>query len=416
VAEAASRLASLPTKLLVCTPIVPPNESGHAVVLGRMLRDIDPADYDLVTFSPARTDVPPDLPRLAAKVHHLPSAWRQGSASGPRASLRSNRRFSAEAVRRGRQLAALIRREGFGALLVTSSGGPDQPAGVLAARLAGVPLIVYMLDEWQHLVSQDRSLTRLAALLQRLVMKRAAGVIVANPWLGATLDRRYGSHCAVAANPVAPAFLADPPAPDSTWPAVPGSVRLVFTGQVYPANLDAIERVIAAIAEPGLEAVSLHLYSSSAMAVEVAASHPGRVVAHAYVPEREIRAIQRGADILLMPLAFESPFPEIIRTAAPTKFGEYLASGRPMLVHAPVDSFPAVLASTEDLAEVVGVPDHAPIATAIRTIMDDHTRREERQLRCLGAAVRHYGPEATTERFAAILQGLLAAHEPPATA
>jgi len=49
--------------------------------------------------------------------------------------------------------------------------------------------------------------------------------------------------------------------------------------------------------------------------------------------------VQRGADILFLPLAFNSPYPEIIKTSAPGKIGEYLAAKKPILVHAPSDSF-----------------------------------------------------------------------------
>jgi glycosyltransferase involved in cell wall biosynthesis len=50
---------------------------------------------------------------------------------------------------------------------------------------------------------------------------------------------------------------------------------------------------------------------------------------------------QRMSDVLFLPLEFESPIPEIIRTSAPGKLGEYLASGVPVLAHVPANSFVA---------------------------------------------------------------------------
>jgi glycosyltransferase involved in cell wall biosynthesis len=255
----------------------------------------------------------------------------------------------------------------------------------------------------------------MAALLEHYVMRRASGVIVANPWLGSALDRRYGCHSVDVGNPLPPDVWGRAPDGPTEWPAHPGDVRLVYTGQVYPANFDTFLPVLEALRSPRLRSVSLHVYTSSQ---EVARTLPmagleDRVVIHPFVAAGGIQAVQQRADILLLPLAFEGPFPEIIRTATPTKLSEYLVSGRPILVVAPADSYLVRVAREHDAAEVVDRPDAALVTTAIERMVSDTARREDLRRNASAAAIRYFSPEATTERFARTLVAMLT---PPAGA
>ena len=58
-----------------------------------------------------------------------------------------------------------------------------------------------------------------------------------------------------------------------------------------------------------------------------------------FAEHRQISEIQRNADILFLPLAFNTPFPLMIKTASPGKMPEYLAAGRPILIYAPDYSY-----------------------------------------------------------------------------
>ena len=90
----------------------------------------------------------------------------------------------------------------------------------------------------------------------------------------------------------------------------------------------------------------------------------------------EARSAQRGADILFLPIAFDAK-PHVIATASPSKMPEYLATGRPILVHAPRGSYLASYAREHGFAEVVDEPDEAALAAAVRRLATDDERGAE---------------------------------------
>ncbi len=70
----------------------------------------------------------------------------------------------------------------------------------------------------------------------------------------------------------------------------------------------------------------LHVYTSASEDELAAASlRSPHLVRHEHVDEDHSLEAQRGADVLLLPLAFNSPISETVLTSAPGKFGEYLA-------------------------------------------------------------------------------------------
>ena len=82
-------------------------------------------------------------------------------------------------------------------------------------------------------------------------------------------------------------------------------------------------------------------------------------------------AIQQRADVLFLPLALHSDYPDIVRTAAPGKIGEYLAACRPILVHAPPDSFLASYFRDHQCGVVVDRSDPAELAVALESLLSD---------------------------------------------
>jgi glycosyltransferase involved in cell wall biosynthesis len=84
-----------------------------------------------------------------------------------------------------------------------------------------------------------------------------------------------------------------------------------------------------------------------------------------------IPAIQRAANILFLPLAFNSPLSEHLRTSSPGKMGEFLASGRPILVHTPPDSFTTWYFRQYACGVVVDQNDPSALAKGLMTIVDN---------------------------------------------
>jgi glycosyltransferase involved in cell wall biosynthesis len=133
----------------------------------------------------------------------------------------------------------------------------------------------------------------------------------------------------------------------------------------------------------------------------------GRVIYHGYLLPDAITEIQRDADILLLPLAFDAPTPEIIRSAATTKLSEYLVSGRPLLVHAPRDSYVASIARDHGFAEVVDEPSEDALGDAIYRLIHEPARRARIVAAAREYALHHYSTSASVDTFVDAVNGMI---------
>ena len=153
-------------------------------------------------------------------------------------------------------------------------------------------------------------------------------MIVPNEFLARELEQSLGARTAVVHNAcTVPEDVAPPP--PARDPA-----RIAYTGAVYAANHDTFRNLIASL-DLLARAARIDIYTAQSAADLEAAGIVGHVKRHAHLPADEILRMQADADVLFLPLAFESPYPSLIRTSNPGKMGEYLAAGRPILVHAP---------------------------------------------------------------------------------
>jgi len=191
------------------------------------------------------------------------------------------------------------------------------------------------------------------------------------------------------------------------WPSIPGELRIVFTGNVYLAHFDALARVLESLESPRLQHVSLHIYGGTAESYLRDQGLVGRMHVHGHVSGEELTRVQREADILLQPMAWESPTPQLVMAAAPTKTAEYLASGRPILIHAPPGSYLAQLARDDEFAALVDQPDTRAIEEAILRIEEDAAFRAKITANALRTADRLYSPAATVEHFVDIFNSTI---------
>lgn len=350
---------------------LPPAGGGQAVALGRLLGGIDPAAYRLVT-SDRRPMVTSDADRPAGRV---PPPW----------FLRRLRRvgrlqpavFAAMVAWRARSVARLLERERCSAIVGCSGGDlVDIPAAVAASRLARIPAFLYYFDDYRHqwqaqgLPWHARTTNRLRDAVEAEALAGAAGIIVPNECLAEDVRSRIAAPVAIVRNPVDTADYATRRGRHAHPHA---ARRVVYTGAVYEAQGAALRT--AAVAIDVLRAagrdVALHLYTPDAPTRLQAQGIPGSVVVHPAVTQAEAAEIQMAADVLLLPLSMTSSYPDLIRTSAPGKLGEYLAAGRPLLVHGPADSFPVRFAARHECAAICDIDDAGRLADVLARVLDD---------------------------------------------
>lgn len=359
-------------KIALVSNVVPPSRTGQGVILHRMLRGLAPRDYCLISTERHEGDGG-DGPvgKLPGSYHHLPpppDEIKRGHRLGLR-FLRDGANIYAAARRHARHIARIVEAEGCGAVVGCTGELALMPAAYLASRRAGVPFYPYIFDHFSYREAWSETRSFWARRMEPLLMRRAERVIVLNELLRDDLRERFGVESAVVHNAIDLSAYADAPlAPAS---ARDGQVRVVFTGDIYEAHYDAFRNLLAALAALGRPEVRLHLYTGKTPEELAAVGIGGPVVRHPYLSLAEMPRVQMEADVLFLPLAFDSPFPELVRTSAPTKLAEYLAARRPVLVHAPAASFPSWYFRGHDCGVVVDERDPEKLAAGLARLLDD---------------------------------------------
>ncbi|MBE0604233.1 MAG: glycosyltransferase, partial [Deltaproteobacteria bacterium] len=248
---------------------------------------------------------------------------------------------------------------------------------------------------------------RIAARFELSAMRAARAVIVPNEFARDEYARRCGAPGVIVRNPCLLPDLADLDGKKRVFE--PGEAHIVYTGSVYHAQADAFRNLIAAASRLGHARVRLHIYTAQSDADLESQGIAGPMVErHPLVPQSEVASILRQADILFLPLAFRSPIPEVIRTSAPGKVGEYLAVGRPILLHAPADSFLSWYFRTNKCGVVADRENPEDLAASIERLRTDRALRDSVSSAARIAAKRDFDLGKIRKTFEALLEEILA--------
>lgn len=353
---------------------VPPAGTGQSLVIYRMLRELDPNSYCLVSTERHEAGEPSEGPSkmLPCRYYYLPPPFK----------LNRGYRFGLQQLREGvnirlairqhsRGIVRIVRQERCDAVVACTGDVTILPAAYRASRAAGVPFYAYVFDHYSYREWDDPVAAFWARRLEPRLIKGAAGVIVPNEILRDDLRERFGVEATVIHN----SFDIEPyetnalAATNNYSP--PGEVKIVYTGAVYEAHFGAFRNLMDAIRKLRRPHIRLHLYTNQPDETLERENIRGPIVHHQEQSMTEMPRIQMEADILFLPLAFDSPYPDLVRTSATTKLGEYLATGRPILVHAPRDSFVAWYFRKHDCGVVVDDDDPVRLAEAIELILND---------------------------------------------
>lgn len=326
-------------KFALISHILPPSPSGQAMVLYRLLSGLSPDSYCLISREDYGSDIKQGAGsvKLPARYYDLKWVFRLPEINFMKLSALTAPINALWGIyRRAKEIEKIIKEEKCRLLIACTGDLYDLPAAWLASRRSGVPLVPYMFDDYLYQwTGAQRFVSR---RMEPLIMKHARGLIVPNEYLEKEYRQRYGIKSTVIHNPCVIPDLEELDNAERIFND--GDMNIVYTGSIYHAHYDAFRNLIKAIA--GLESpnIKLHLYTAQPEAELMQNGISGAmVVYHPHIDQSEVSRVLRQADALFLPLAFNSPIPEVIKTSAPGKTGEYLSVGRPILVHAPKDSF-----------------------------------------------------------------------------
>lgn len=351
---------------------LPPSQSGQSLVLYHLLKDFKPDQYCLIT----------------QKNFHLYGSQGNGSSRLPGRYhyinpdyqiIRGMLSFASAAHSKGilnillkmriRQLRTIIRQEKCEAVVACTGDLFDPPAAYQVSKSLGIPYILYAFDHYSH-QWMSPLLHDFALKHERQLIPGAAEVIVPNEFLHKEYRRAYGVEATVLHNPCDLSQYRADQGFDGTERK--RETTILYTGAIYEAHYDAFQNLVRALRSLDRPEVRLHIYTpQSESKLRVNGISGDFITYHKNQPIFTMPEIQQKADMLFLPLAFNSPYPEIVKTASPGKMGELLAARRPVLVHAPADSFVSWYFKQHSCGLVVAENDPAELAKGIEALIED---------------------------------------------
>jgi hypothetical protein len=292
------------------------------------------------------------------QVPRRPAAWPAGAAALYQPVLKLQQ-LAAE--RRLVDLAAgVIRRERITAVLTY----PVTPwilfAVVRLRRLfPAVRFVFYVMDDWEghHTCFGLPFTARRRAALAEIVATSDARFACSH-LMQHDYERRFGTPWAVLHKGVDVTAL---PPPGGSW----RFTNILYTGAMNMFRFDAVLAFVEGLRR-------FRERSGRDVTLTLLGPEPDRHYATALAPYPFVRtepwvdnaACQQrmaAADVLYLPLSFERRLERIANLAMPTKFSEYLGSGRPAILHVPAASEVHAQASAAGLPLTLPTTDPAAV-------------------------------------------------------
>jgi len=393
-------------KVLVVSESLPPVLNGQGLVLYRLLSEKRPDEYCLASQTNWLKGDRRQRGQLPGPYYHLerPKQLNRGYRLGL-SYVREAINMPLIVSQLARQLVDIINRERCDVVLGCTGDVADLPAVLSASRRTGVPFFAYLFDhyvyrEWRYPVRRWW-----ARYFVRKLMRAATGVITPNETLCDDLRERFGVEASLIHNSLDISCYTANGRPATT---ADDGIKIVYTGDVYEAHYDAFRNLTNAIESLNRPEIKLHIYTDRSLEELATYGIKGPIVRHAQRSPDEMPRIQMEADVLFLPLAFNSPYPDLVRTSATTKLGEYLAARRPVIVHAPADSFPVTYFRQHECGVVVDRLDPSLLASQISRLLDDATLRERLASRAWEQARQDFDIAMARAKFWDLLTGAVA--------
>ena len=348
----------------------PPSPGGSSVLMRNLLEGFDPSSFTVVTSHFPDRAALEEGEQQVARVLYQPShlgrlGARMSDLQAPLAAWRTLRLIRAKKAR------------------VVVAAYPDLHllgVAMWAAKRAGIPVVAYLHDTVAEANAHRFLYNRITERLQRNVLADASHVFVMSEGMADLYRDKHGAPT----TPLEHTYMEPIP---TVPPKTPAQRRAFWAGNVYGINCNALARVAEALGtiDTPLEVASRHTVEDLAQIGIV-----GTQVETSFYPSRAeyLTAVQqKGVLILALDGPDESPIHhDELATIFPTKTPEYLASGRPILVHCPQDYFLARFFESRGCGRVVSSRSTEALARALQELLDQPDTQNQLGASALRAA------------------------------
>ncbi|MBN1635047.1 MAG: glycosyltransferase [Deltaproteobacteria bacterium] len=390
----------------ILSHILPPSPSGQATVLYRLLHTLPTDAYCLISrqnynggmqslHATAKLDVP---------YHYLKPAFQFPSLKVGKLNVISGLLNNlAGIMSRATQLKHILKRTQSTLLLACTGDLYDLPAAYLASRWIQIPYVVYIFDDYKY---QWTGFSRsVSAFTEPVVLRHAKAIIVANEFMQNEYLKRYSLPSMVIHNPCSMPDLDILDRSDKLYKGK--NINIVYTGSIYHAHFDAFRNLIAALNHIGRDDIKVHLFTAqSEYELRQHGISGPMIVHHEHIHETDVPKALRQADVLFLPLAFNSSIQEVVRTSAPGKTGEYLSVARPILVHAPQDTFLSWYFAQHSCGVVVNNNDPHILAKQLISLLENKKAQSTMSRNARKAAEQDFSLDLTSTLFTEIVKSM----------
>ena len=197
--------------------------------------------------------------------------------------------------------------------------------------------------------------------------------------------------------------------PEHCQRSVAYPVRMIYTGKLIIGREDTIRQIAEAIKEVNNSStpkVLLDIYTNTELDenTKIKINNTWCKI-HPAVPQKEVYALQKQADILLFVEALEGQKAKIARLSFSTKITDYLSTGKCIFAVGHKDTAPMEYFAENRSA--ITAYDEASIKDAVKYIAEYPEVIQETAKHGAEAAIRLHNPEMIRERFWSVLQEVL---------
>jgi glycosyltransferase involved in cell wall biosynthesis len=365
-------------KFGIVSHVLPPSFSGQAVALYNLLKEIDGKKYCLISshnYNNTNDEYDTCTNRLNTNYYHIPPPPILKLSKILHYARRKDYKtiINVYLKYRAMQIEGILKKELCTIAIGCTADLYDPYATYLASKKLKIPFFLYVFDDYFNQWI-DPAMLKFAKEYGPSMLEGAQRIIVPNEFLKNNYDKNFQKKTVVIHNAV------DLSAYEKICPSNSfnddESIKIVYTGEIYEAHYEAFVNLIKAIKLTNNPDIKLHIFTPGSPTTLISKGIVGPVIYHDRAPLSEMPCIHKSADILYLPLSFSSEFPrEIIQTASPGKMGDYLAAGKPILVHAPPDSFISWYHKEKRCGLVIDTQDPEKLAKGITRIITDSTFR-----------------------------------------
>lgn len=356
-------------KILVISHHPPPCKGGAAIDLYRLLKLFPKKAYVILatSFHKKQSDIDPEL-KLPCKYYNS-------------VGITSSKRYTMLiAVLEWFLLPFMfinclyvIKKEKISKILVHPITGTFLLTAYLAHKVTKIPINLYMLDLFEE--NQVKPLRHiLSGQIERLAMQAASNVFVMSEGMQDYYFNKYNIKTVLLPHPI---DLDDFGGLGESDLQRKEKCNILFTGgMIYDLQIDAIVNLVQAIVE--IPEVEFHIYTRlSQGSLKRLGIYGENVICHEHTDIKTINKVQKQADILFLPNSFDRVHSKILKTASPVKMSEYLASGVPILVHAPPYAYISWYARKYGWGLVVDKPNPGLLKEAILKLLSNKKLQQD---------------------------------------